>query len=255
MKDSILVSFLLFFFFTTYSQDPNVINRDWHIHELFMDGEFVDIPAMPADPPADCILGLHIEPFDNTYRIYLGVCTKFGAVLDNFDLVTFTVDWLGGLLGEGPCYYGSTSYGCTSIPDPNNGQLADFEYIHHNFYEDFQSTFSYIIQPPGTLGYETLHIQKPNGDYALYGEVPLLSVASNNFNYFSIYPNPVSDILHVKGTIQNTKTVTIYSLSGQKINSNMAGGKIDVSEMRTGLYFIEITLESGEKQVQKFIKK
>ncbi|GGD85447.1 T9SS type A sorting domain-containing protein [Planktosalinus lacus] len=252
MKKSILVILIAFLALESKGQDVNVLNRDWHIHELFLDGVLIDIPGLPNDPPINCILGLHIEFFDGNYFMDLGVCSMFGANLDNFDLATFTVAGFGGLTGEGPCFYGSTSLGCTPIT--GNGELADFENFHHDFYEDFQSTFTYSIVPPGTLDYETLHIQKPNGDYAIYGEVPPLSVASNILNTFSIYPNPASEVLYLKGTIQKIKAIAIYNLSGQKINTSMIDGEIDVSEIKTGLYFIEITSESGAKQVQKFIK-
>lgn len=254
MKKNFLFILITFLAFESNGQDVNVLDRDWHIHELFLDGVYIDIPVLPNDPPIDCILGLHIELFDDIYFMDLGVCSMLGAYIENFDQTSFMVNDFGGLTGQGPCFEGSTLLGCTPIP--TNGELADFEIIHHDFYEDYESSFTYVIEPPGTVDYETLHIHKPNGDYAVYGEVPPpLSVASNILNTFSVYPNPVSDVLYLEGTIQYRKAVTIYTLAGQKIKTIMAGDKVDVSEMKTGLYFIEIASESGVKQIQKFIKK
>ncbi len=254
MKKPILILLLLFSFLITHSQSENLFDRDWHIHELSMDGEFIDIPGLPADPPNNCIVGLRFEEIDvNEFIINSSICWINTIFLDELAEASFIVSsWAE--FGEGPCWFGSTNNGC-QLPPIGNGMLLDFQSTHTNFYDENQSTFTYTIEPPGSGGYETLHIQKPNGDYAIYGEVPPLSLASNILNTYSIYPNPASDDLFLNGKIKEIKSVDIYTLSGQKINTAMSDGKIDVSEMKTGLYFIEITLETGAKQVQKFIKK
>lgn len=255
MKKKVLLILLAFLAFESRSQDPNVLDRDWHIHELSINGSLVNIPTLPANPPADCILGLYIEFQNGISFMELGVCGLGEAYLDDFDLTSFKVYDFGGLTGTGPCYFGSTTDGCTSIPGPGYGELADFEVIHYSFYEDYQSTFTYAIIPPGSVGYETLHIQKPNGDYAIYGEVPPLSLDSNSLDTFSIYPNPASDVLYLKGNIEELKSVSVHTLSGKKINVEMEVDKIDVSVLPVGLYFIEINTFGSQKYFQKFIKK
>ncbi len=66
----------------------------------------------------------------------------------------------------------------------------------------------------------------------------------------SIYPNPVQDILNVNGLSKNTP-IRVYSVSGEVINVSNTEGKVDLSDLKTGMYFLEI----DNKQRIKFIKK
>lgn len=253
MKKPLLFLFL-FSFFITHSQNPNLFNRDWHIHELSISGSLIDIPILPANPPADCIVGLRFEDIGaNDFSIDASICWIYTIFLDDFDQTNFNVIDVVQL-GGASCFDGNTAAGCED-PPVGNGELLDFQINQVGFYDDFQSTFTYAIIPPGSGGFETLHIEKPNGDYAIYGEVPPLSLDSNSLDTFFIYPNPASDVLYLNGKIQEIKAIAAYNLSGQKMNIKMEGDKIDVSEMPPGLYFLEITTFKGNKTYRKFIKR
>jgi hypothetical protein len=81
-------------------------------------------------------------------------------------------------------------------------------------------------------------------------ETPELS----NFE-FSIYPNPVANVLHVKGeNISKITKAQIYDITGKLIlefeKPFVFKNNIDVSELSSGLYFIKI----GDFS-EKFIKK
>jgi hypothetical protein len=81
-------------------------------------------------------------------------------------------------------------------------------------------------------------------------ETPELS----NFE-FSIYPNPVANVLHVKGeNISKITKAQIYDITGKLIlefeKPFVFKNNLDVSELSSGLYFIKIGDFSG-----KFIKK
>lgn len=69
----------------------------------------------------------------------------------------------------------------------------------------------------------------------------------------SIYPNPVSDVLNIK-TKGEIKSVTVYDLSGRKINAPVTGHKVDLKNCQSGTYLIDIETSLG-KSSQKFIKK
>lgn len=69
---------------------------------------------------------------------------------------------------------------------------------------------------------------------------------------FSIYPNPVKDILNING-VGKIENVEIYNLVGQKMKSATASSKIDVSSLSKGVYLINI-ISNGQKQSIKFIK-
>jgi len=64
-------------------------------------------------------------------------------------------------------------------------------------------------------------------------------------NHFSIYPNPVSELLNIEA---NNNEISIYNLSG-KLITKTTNNKIDVSDWENGIYFIK-----GKGFVQKFVK-
>ncbi len=66
---------------------------------------------------------------------------------------------------------------------------------------------------------------------------------------FTIYPNPVKDEIHILGAIDGS-LATIYNLNGVLMHmSRIDKGSINVSDLKEGLYFIQI----GER-TNKFIK-
>jgi CubicO group peptidase (beta-lactamase class C family) len=80
-----------------------------------------------------------------------------------------------------------------------------------------------------------------------------LSVADNNKNRISIYPNPTESIIHIANLADEDYEVKITSILGkillQKKNQNV----IDISNLSHGIYFA--TVKQGNKiQTQKFLK-
>jgi uncharacterized repeat protein (TIGR01451 family) len=69
----------------------------------------------------------------------------------------------------------------------------------------------------------------------------------------NIYPNPVTDILHLD-TKENWTKAEIYDISGRIMRSvTLVGQSLDVSELESGSYFVR--LKDGEKVgVVKFVK-
>ncbi|MBI2271844.1 MAG: T9SS type A sorting domain-containing protein [Bacteroidetes bacterium] len=85
------------------------------------------------------------------------------------------------------------------------------------------------------------------------------SITGNNFtkNNFVVYPNPGSESLTIVLTLQqvNTETMLIYNSMGalvKTVHINQPATVIDVSELSSGLYFIQ--LKNNQQQTTKFIK-
>ena len=68
----------------------------------------------------------------------------------------------------------------------------------------------------------------------------------------AIYPNPVSNTLHIESEIQNGQ-VSIYDLTGRKVLQGEYQPNISVSHLNNGLYFIQIVTDEGQVINQKFI--
>ena len=74
---------------------------------------------------------------------------------------------------------------------------------------------------------------------------------------FEMYPNPVSDKLHI-ATEANIEEISIYDIYGrtmrQQVNKTTGQQVIDVADLGNGIYFINIKTDKGNI-VRRFIKK
>jgi surface protein len=80
-----------------------------------------------------------------------------------------------------------------------------------------------------------------------------LSVDDNIKNILKIYPNPVDDKLIIQGLQKKTK-VSIYTILGKLVLSEMVSTEIDVSNLKTGIYLIKVSDIEGQL-VRRFMKK
>ena len=73
------------------------------------------------------------------------------------------------------------------------------------------------------------------------------------FQELSAYPNPCDDVLNIS---QNTTDARyfIYDLNGNLIQSDKASSRINVSDLKTGIYFFTLVDKKSTK-TQKIIKK
>lgn len=91
-------------------------------------------------------------------------------------------------------------------------------------------------------------------DGVLYYSPVTTSVQKTEELRLSIYPNPVSNSIFIKG-LQNVANLEIYSLNGRKVLSQKVhqGISVDVSNLRTGVFYYKINV--GNKNITgKFIK-
>lgn len=74
-------------------------------------------------------------------------------------------------------------------------------------------------------------------------------------NSYKFYPNPTSDYLFYKniGEQKKLEKIMVYDVSGRRVaEKNIVDGKIEVSELIKGLYFIRT--EDGSEILYKFLK-
>jgi heat shock protein HslJ len=165
--------------------------------------------------------------------------------------------------------------GCSQIngdlilANPNN-DIYDFTLQAQNYFQDTTNC------PPGPVGY-TLYELHDNGvlnsqvysgndgvDYFWYEMVPgflshfrnvlILSTPENIAPIFSLYPNPTIDIISVE-TSEKLNTIAILDTTGRIVLENKAitNNTINVSSLKTGVYFIKIFTLQGSA-VKRFIK-
>lgn len=74
-------------------------------------------------------------------------------------------------------------------------------------------------------------------------------------NTFVLYPNPVDDVLKVVVSDNTNNSFKMYNLLGAEVKSGILNqNEINVSNLRSGVYILEIKNEQG-KMTKKFIKK
>jgi hypothetical protein len=72
-----------------------------------------------------------------------------------------------------------------------------------------------------------------------------------------LYPNPVSNALHIKSEIE-IRNIDIYTLTGQLIISAKPGSlntTLDLDNLTQGTYIVSTTLKNGSRVIQKVSKK
>ncbi|MGZ5221804.1 MAG: T9SS type A sorting domain-containing protein, partial [Chitinophagaceae bacterium] len=78
-------------------------------------------------------------------------------------------------------------------------------------------------------------------------------------NALEIFPNPVSDILYIKGISidkRSNQFIEIYDMNGRKLRvNNISQNSVNVSALKTGAYFIRIKQNSATIYSGRFIKK
>lgn len=84
----------------------------------------------------------------------------------------------------------------------------------------------------------------------VFKPVPDYTLGTQESEPLTVYPNPVSDILRIKGTYE---MIQIHNLSGQLMLEQAYSDDHDLSSLSSGLYLLSIFQKDG-KQTQKIIK-
>ena len=79
-----------------------------------------------------------------------------------------------------------------------------------------------------------------------------IGLEENNALNVELYPNPVNNVLTVKG--DNIVKVAIFNALGQEIVTVENRNEIDVTSLNNGLYFVRVTDVNGNVSVNKIVK-
>ncbi|MBA5628628.1 GEVED domain-containing protein [Moheibacter lacus] len=83
-----------------------------------------------------------------------------------------------------------------------------------------------------------------------------LGVGDMNSFDFSYYPNPVKDVLNItsKNSVEN---IAVFNLAGQKVLTDVqvTNGQVNVSALPSGVYVFKATLQGGQIETFKIVKK
>jgi Leucine-rich repeat (LRR) protein len=153
-------------------------------------------------------------------------------------------------INEGDIYDSHTSFG--GNPDLNYICADDFEIENMDYTVDEGGEIITVIvngvqQMANNYGYT---------DATVTSDCTLSTNDSINVK-FEVYPNPVKDILTIKGQ-DVIEAITIFDVSGRLINQVSLNGnqnqiEISTSNLTRGTYFIKVKMENGTG-IEKLIK-
>lgn len=88
-------------------------------------------------------------------------------------------------------------------------------------------------------------------------EEQILGTLSTDENVFAIglkvYPNPTNSVVTIQSDLE-IKNIAVYNQVGQLI-SNQKTTQVDLSDVSSGIYVMQIDFEDGQRTVQKIIRK
>ncbi len=96
-------------------------------------------------------------------------------------------------------------------------------------------------------------------NFAIYDNVKvqkdITGIEEMSISKISLYPNPVSDLLNV--VVKERSTLELINSIGQTVYRSTVEGTstVELSDVKSGIYFAKITSESGKVEVQKIMVK
>ncbi|KJJ39689.1 hypothetical protein MB09_00450 [Aequorivita vladivostokensis] len=217
---------------SSFAQDQRLFDNTWYLQKINIDG--IDYLA-PQNNEIDSIeLNIYQDFFETI------VCVGFSGhqlTISNTEINVFKFI----IVPSDPC----------TLPENNI-----FENRYYNGFFEWQSsnrTFEYTIESQSNA--LSLILTNDLGNQAFYGNQAL---SNPNFlaSQFSIYPNPAKDKLYLNATnpTKNLK-VKIFNLEGRLLtNLNLENQtSMDVSNLDSGIYFLNIEDENGHTEVIKFL--
>ena len=219
-----------------YAQDPQLFENLWYLHDLIVDGQ-------SHIPPINSEIPFVASEFFEDGTLYTEICDYGGAgMLEYIGVNGFSILEMNFL--QGGCH---TNY---PINEDYAGLYLNFWYSIDNEIASYQITINGEIR--------TLIITSPNNDFSVFKNEILLSLDSFSKSKFIIYPNPAEEILFVNNNFNQKVTVNVFDMNGKLLQRQYieAGlSQIDIKQLQTGLYFMILESETGERVNKKFVKK
>ena len=70
----------------------------------------------------------------------------------------------------------------------------------------------------------------------------------------SVYPNPFTDVLKISD-VKGVKSVSVNDISGREVKTLAPAAELNLSNLKAGLYIVNLKMEDGSVKTFKAIKK
>lgn len=124
------------------------------------------------------------------------------------------------------------------------------------FYYDNIRKFPLLTDTTGTVVVSLAGINQTE-NFALAQDIVFLKTGeAAEKSTFTVYPNPVDDVLRFKGLSKKGQSVKIYSVDGKLVSEKkLSSDEMNVSNLTSGNYFITVSGEGTDGNAVKVIKK
>ena len=224
----------------SFAQDPQLFENPWYLHKINIDNVDYFLPNLEPISFEEHIFT------DIPYKFYTGYC-------DSVDpLVTYDNQSSTFYLQDSPMIVPGDF---CSLPE-NYTFNSQYFSILYGTNLIAKNPISYIITTNGSN--KSLLITNPEGDKAYYGNEKLFV---QNFDAITLYmyPNPVRDKLYLSlRTLSANLILKIFNIDGKLLSAQNVEltnqASINVSQLKSGIYFLNIEDENGNTAIKKFIK-
>ena len=124
--------------------------------------------------------------------------------------------------------------------------------FHINF--GWSGTFDgwYSLPDPGGFHYGWTKIEGVIANIIPTDHTSVNELASNQT--LEVYPNPASDILHLNNLPYEQVDYSIFNVMGQKVSAGVSSGTIQVAELESGIYFLQVKCGEFQKTARFIVR-
>lgn len=211
------------------AQNPMLIDRTWTLDKMISSvGENILPPN--NDELENITMNFYQEDFMITDAV--GTLTSFGV-------------FSGDPITDTQLNYDEFSLETTDCEHTENCEFEEYYF----FFFIYGMPINYFIESEENL--LKLTLTNNSGQQAIYYAHNLSVTELDDPNLYSVYPNPVNEILTIKGVEQNQVSIQIFDVSGKlvyhnKLNVNQNMIEIPVSHLEKGIYFMKLLNQFGK---------
>lgn len=185
-----------------------------------------------------------------------------GATFSNFYVVFIDWNQNGTLNDAGEVYFSNGSLTLTgssgtgtpatgSITVPAGAKLGDTRMRVKKAYYS-----SATVQAASTVFSNPCNTDSSFGQYEDYTITvnEFLAASDINKKSVSVYPNPFTDVLNISD-VKGVKSISVNDISGREVKTLAPATEVNLSNLNTGLYIVNLKMEDGSVKSFKAIKK
>lgn len=113
------------------------------------------------------------------------------------------------------------------------------------------------VNSPGTYAVVVTNTLNGCASNALIDVVVCVGLSEHNLVNFKLYPNPTTNDLYIRGSIEKLRSVQIYSSAGRfirELSISEENSVVSVSDLPEGIYFVKILSERSSSAYTKLVK-